>query len=420
MGWWTSTPGGDPVHLPDGYDETQGTMADAAWVAGSGTVISLLKKIASGGGGSAVTIADGADAAQGTTTDLSSASTVIGLLKALKALLTGTLTTTTSWAAAQHVIVDTAPSTAVTGPATDAQMRATPIPVSVPIPVPVSDNAGSLTVDAPVATPVWVRESDGAAAFVGQKAMAASKPVVIASDQSSIPVAATIAALPVGHNIIDAGSAVVPVNDNAGSLTVDAPVGTPVFIRLSDGAAAIATLPVSLATNTPDVTDRAARLLGVVDKGKIWDGTNIAAVKAASALAVATDPALVVQLSPQSAQASNLCVTATGAAAAAVTATLSAAAAGLFHYITFIQIEAFASALRVAGATPVLVTTTDLPGSPVFSFKANAMAAGDNEIQTVAPATPIKSTTAATATTIVAPVTTSVIWRITVWYYTAP
>lgn len=40
----------------------------------------------------------------------------------------------------------------------------------------------------------------------------------------------------------------VAVTDNAGSLTVDAPVGTPAFVRLSDGAAAITTLPVSLAS----------------------------------------------------------------------------------------------------------------------------------------------------------------------------
>lgn len=40
----------------------------------------------------------------------------------------------------------------------------------------------------------------------------------------------------------------IPVTDNAGSLTVDAPVATPVFVRLSDGAAAISTLPVSLAS----------------------------------------------------------------------------------------------------------------------------------------------------------------------------
>jgi hypothetical protein len=41
---------------------------------------------------------------------------------------------------------------------------------------------------------------------------------------------------------------VVPITDNSGSLTVDAPVGTPAFVRLSDGAAAITTLPVSLAS----------------------------------------------------------------------------------------------------------------------------------------------------------------------------
>jgi hypothetical protein len=49
----------------------------------------------------------------------------------------------------------------------------------------------------------------------------------------------------------------VPVSDNAGSLTVDAPVGTPAFVRLSDGAAAITTLPVSLATLPALVTGSA-------------------------------------------------------------------------------------------------------------------------------------------------------------------
>jgi hypothetical protein len=39
-----------------------------------------------------------------------------------------------------------------------------------------------------------------------------------------------------------------PVTDSGGSLTVDAPVATPVFVRLSDGSAAISTLPVSLAS----------------------------------------------------------------------------------------------------------------------------------------------------------------------------
>lgn len=41
---------------------------------------------------------------------------------------------------------------------------------------------------------------------------------------------------------------VVQVGDNSSSLTIDAPVGTPAFVRLSDGASAISTLPVSLAS----------------------------------------------------------------------------------------------------------------------------------------------------------------------------
>lgn len=40
----------------------------------------------------------------------------------------------------------------------------------------------------------------------------------------------------------------VTIVDGGSSITVDAPVGTPVFVRLSDGASAITTLPVSLAS----------------------------------------------------------------------------------------------------------------------------------------------------------------------------
>lgn len=51
-----------------------------------------------------------------------------------------------------------------------------------------------------------------------------------------------------GAKTLVTGSAGVPVTDASGSLTVDAPVATPVFVRLSDGSAAISTLPVSLAS----------------------------------------------------------------------------------------------------------------------------------------------------------------------------
>ncbi len=49
----------------------------------------------------------------------------------------------------------------VSGPLTDTQLRASAVPVTIPTPTPVTDNSGSLTVDAPVATPVAIRLSDG-------------------------------------------------------------------------------------------------------------------------------------------------------------------------------------------------------------------------------------------------------------------
>lgn len=88
--------------------------------------------------------------------------------------------------------------------------------------------------------------ADGAATDIGigQAAMAASVPVVIASNQSAVPVSGTLTAVTTVGTITNP----VAVTDNSGSLTVDAPVATPVFVRLSDGAAAITTLPVSIAS----------------------------------------------------------------------------------------------------------------------------------------------------------------------------
>lgn len=77
--------GGGAATIADGADVAEGTTTDAAWSSGPGTVISLLKKIASAGG-SAVSIADGSDVAEGTTTDAaytSGGGTVVALLKGI-------------------------------------------------------------------------------------------------------------------------------------------------------------------------------------------------------------------------------------------------------------------------------------------------------------------------------------------------
>lgn len=156
-------------------------------------------------------------------------------------------------------------------------------------------------------------------ALIGQKTMAASLPVAIASDQSAVPVSGTVAAtqsgtwnigslttLPAlvagtaiigkvgidqttpgttnkvdigntgtvaatqsgtwnigtittltgitnvvhvddnaGSLTVDDGGSSISIDDNGGSVTIDAPVGTPAFVRISNGTAAVDTLPVS-------------------------------------------------------------------------------------------------------------------------------------------------------------------------------
>lgn len=115
-----------------------------------------------------------------------------------------------------------------------------------------------------------------------------------------------------------------------------------------------------------------------------------------------------------------LLVTNTGAAAAAVTLTLPAPGLGLRQYLTYLSVNRFAAALLTAAATPVLVTTTNLPGTLVLSVPAEAAAQG-----TLFPwredfAYPLMATAQNAAVTIVAPVATGVIWRLTAGYFVAP
>ena len=202
----------------------------------------------------------------------------------------------------------------------------------------------------------------GAAAITeGQKAMAASLPVVVASDQS-----------------------VIPVSDNAGSLTVDAPVGTPAFVRLSDGAAAqvgqktmALSLPVALASDQSQL------------------------------------PAVAEQ------RTAILHVTGTAAVNTALTITLPAAGAGLFHYITSIQWFKKYSVIGVAAGAGILITSTNLPGNPVWDTEQLASAAGTViRVIDYQAHGPLRSAVANTATTIVAPLQLQTIWRGNVSYFT--
>lgn len=113
-------------------------------------------------------------------------------------------------------------------------------------------------------------------------------------------------------------------------------------------------------------------------------------------------------------------VTAVGAASAAVTLTLPAPGAGLRQYLTYLSINRFASAVLTAAAAPVTVTTTNLPGTLAFSFPADAALLGSIDRWREDFAFPLAASAQNTAVTIVCPVTTGVIWRVTGGYYVAP
>lgn len=112
----------------------------------------------------------------------------------------------------------------------------------------------------------------------------------------------------------------------------------------------------------------------------------------------------------------------TGASGAAVTLTLASPGAGLRHYLTYIDIErinATAAALTAA-AGPNNVTTTNLPGSPVFPMSNDALAAGATERVRKEFAYPLAASAQATATTIICTGTTGVIWRVSAGFFVAP
>jgi len=130
--------------------------------------------------------------------------------------------------------------------------------------VPVTDNGGSLTVDAaslPLptgaateATLAGIRTGTDKipAAPAAEHVTAASPHAARLSDGSAFYDATKTGQLPTALTgsgnlkvaIVEA-SATVPVSDGSGSLTVDAPVGTPVFVRISNGSAAVDALPVT-------------------------------------------------------------------------------------------------------------------------------------------------------------------------------
>jgi len=119
--------------------------------------------------------------------------------------------------------------------------------------------------------------------------------------------------------------------------------------------------------------------------------------------------------------AESLWVTATAAVNTGSTLTLPAVA-GQFHYITRIELVKLYSVVGVAAGAGVIVTTTNLPGSPSFTTEQLASAAGTcvQVIDYTFPGSGIKSSVVNTATTFVAPAQLQTIWRWNVVYRSGP
>lgn len=186
----------------------------------------------------------------------------------------------------------------VSGPLTDAQLRATPVPVSGT--VTVTSTTANQGTGAGAAAPWSVQLSDGAASYtgvktgqlpttLGQTTKAASLSVALASDQvgsagtaaSNVLSVQGIASMtPVQVSQATAANLNATVAQGAGS----GAAGTFWYTRVTDG------------TNTLPTMDAAARS----GYQRVTDGTNTATVKAASTVPAASDTALVVSLSPNS------------------------------------------------------------------------------------------------------------------------
>lgn len=116
----------------------------------------------------------------------------------------------------------------------------------------------------------------------------------------------------------------------------------------------------------------------------------------------------------------TLGLTVTAAVGVAATATLPAVA-GLRHYIDSIQIVRSATAALTAAAAPVLVTTTNLPGNPIFTFGSDVAGIGlDKEARLDCGSGGFAAFALATATTVVCPAYVGVIWRVNVLYHLGP
>jgi hypothetical protein len=119
-------------------------------------------------------------------------------------------------------------------------------------------------------------------------------------------------------------------------------------------------------------------------------------------------------------QADQFHVDSIGTAGAALTLTLPAPGAGLFQYVSRLQIVRFAAAALTAAAAPIAVTSTNLIGSRTFRLTADAALQGAKDVEIFEGSKPLRASASNTAITIVMPLTTGVLWFASADYNNLP
>jgi len=117
---------------------------------------------------------------------------------------------------------------------------------------------------------------------------------------------------------------------------------------------------------------------------------------------------------------SDKMVTVTAAVNVAATLTLPAPAAGLSIHITDLEVVKLYAVIGVASGAGVIITSTNLPGTPAWTTEQVVGAEGSVvRVVKLTPTTPLKAAAAAVAVTVVAPQQLQTIWRINATYFEA-
>jgi len=173
--------------------------------------------------------------------------------------------------------------------------------------------------------------------------------------------------------------------------------------------------PNTLPAGDTIATDELTTLNGVASSG-----VKIQRVKACFGNdADARDTSITYPL-PTKEPVSDKMVTVTAAVNVAATLTLPAPAAGLSIHITDLEVVKLYNVIGVAAGAGVIITSTNLPGTPAWTTEQVVGAEGSAvKVVKLTPTTPLKAAAAAVAVTVVAPAQLQTIWRINCTYFEA-